>query len=119
MISRENKMLHISKKKKVRVRHHVCPTHQKHPGCNYAGCTCRSEYTAEDIGFFDRYKEPFEIEGFLEPPLKNPTAHRIGYVCDQGHYGSITCSHCGTDVEDEFNICPGCKRKLTLTAWGP
>lgn len=33
---------------------------------------------------------------------------RLVSVCDQGHYGSTTCSHCGTDVEDHFYECPKC-----------
>jgi hypothetical protein len=106
-------MLIITKKKKITIHHSTCPVHKRHPGANYAGCTCSSSYELRD----DPHNQPFEIEGFLEPPLKNPTAHRSGYVCDQGHYGSVTCSHCGENVEDEFNTCPGCGRTLTHTVW--
>lgn len=30
------------------------------------------------------------------------------YVCDQGHYGSTTCGHCGANAENNFYQCPKC-----------
>ena len=39
-------------------------------------------------------------------------AHRNIYVCDQGHYGSTTCSNCRADIEGEYIQCSKCKAFL-------
>lgn len=28
--------------------HHTCPFHERHPGRNFPGCTCRSSYSSRD-----------------------------------------------------------------------
>ncbi len=33
---------------------------------------------------------------------------RLYYGCDQGHYGSFTCGHCGADAENNFFRCSNC-----------
>lgn len=42
----------------------------------------------------------------LNQPVK---ARRDVCACDQGHYGSTSCSNCGADVEKHPGQCPNCQ----------
>ena len=48
---------------------------------------------------------PSESVQAAPSPLK---AQRVVYACDQGHYGSTTCSNCNKDIEQHFHQCPQC-----------
>lgn len=43
---------------------------------------------------------------------ENKKATRIVYICDQGHYGSTTCSLCQADISGYPDKCPSCGATL-------
>jgi hypothetical protein len=42
-----------------------------------------------------------------------PSAHRNIFVCDQGHYGSASCSNCAKDLKQDTDYCPHCGAKFS------
>jgi hypothetical protein len=45
---------------------------------------------------------------------KGKKACRNIYTCDQGHYGSTTCSLCEKDVSERYKECPYCGATFSL-----
>ena len=48
-----------------------------------------------------------KLKTTLKATTAPPAAQRVHSVCDQGHYGSTTCSNCGEDA-GSGRVCTNC-----------